>query len=313
MHPPGGVDRFGGALGVLPVAKHHAVTAGLKLPRGSARQRPPGLRVGDADLDVGHHAADGGGPVLEVVLGPSLGRDRRGLRHAVADRDLAHVHPLDHSAHHLDRTRRAGHDPRPQRAQVTVRQFRVGEFGDEHRRDPIQRGAAFCLDGLQHRGGIELLGGQDHAGAVGGGGQVAHHHPEAVVVGDRYADPVVFGDGASFADEVAVVEDVVVAERRALREPRRSARVLDVDRVAGVELRRALAQALRADAGPTGDQLQTRSRCRRTRSARGPAGRRGPLRPSPGSRSSVSARRRSASCSPIAPARSEARAPGRPG
>ena len=63
--------------------------------------------------------------------------------------------------------------------------------------------------------------------------QVAEHHPKAVVERDRDADAVDLGVATALADEEAVVEDVAVAERRALREAGRAARVLNVDRVVG--------------------------------------------------------------------------------
>jgi hypothetical protein len=71
---------------------------------------------------------------------------------------------------------------------------------------------------------------------VAGGREVAHHHAEAVVEGHRDADPVGLGVVAQLADEEPVVEDVVVRERRALRETGGARGVLDVDGVVGVEL-----------------------------------------------------------------------------
>ena len=76
----------------------------------------------------------------------------------------------------------------------------------------------------------------DHAGAVGDGAEVAHDHAEAVVEGHRDADAVLLGVAAELADEEAVVEDVVVRERRALGRAGGAARVLDVDRLVEVEL-----------------------------------------------------------------------------
>src|SRR3954470_2704652 len=113
VHPARAVDRVGGPFGVFPVAEHHAVAAGLELSGRAARQCAAGVGVGDADLYVRVHVPDCGGAVLEVVLCSSLGRDRGCLGHSVADRDLAHVHPVDHLAHYLDRARRPGHDARP--------------------------------------------------------------------------------------------------------------------------------------------------------------------------------------------------------
>ena len=72
--------------------------------------------------------------------------------------------------------------------------------------------------------------------------EVAHHHAEAVVERHRHADPVIGGVAAARADEVAVVEDVVVRQRRALGEASGAAGVLDVDRVVEGQARLALGQ-----------------------------------------------------------------------
>ena len=145
MHPARGVDRLGGALRVLPVAEHHGVAARAQLARLAARHGAAGVRVDDLDLDVRVHAADGADAALEVVVGAGLGRDRRGLGHAVTDGHLLHVHALDDLAHHLDRARRAGHDPGAQRAEVEGGEVRVGELGDEHRRHAVEARAALLL------------------------------------------------------------------------------------------------------------------------------------------------------------------------
>ncbi len=67
-------------------------------------------------------------------------------------------------------------------------------------------------------------------------GEVAEDHAEAVVERHGDADAVGLGVAAQLAHEVAVVEDVVVRERRALGEARGAARVLDVDRVVEAQL-----------------------------------------------------------------------------
>ena len=80
------------------------------------------------------------------------------------------------------------------------------------------------------------------------------------------------GVAAALADEEAVVQDVVVAERRALREARRAARVLDVDRVVEVERRpRARPAPSPATASPRGAAARPSRRCRGRRPARAPA------------------------------------------
>jgi hypothetical protein len=69
-----------------------------------------------------------------------------------------------------------------------------------------------------------------------------------VVERDGQADPVVGRVSQSLADEEAVVDDVVVRERRPFRRAGRARRVLDVDRLIEVEL--GLAGAQIADRNP---------------------------------------------------------------
>ena len=49
------------------------------------------------------------------------------------------------------------------------------------------------------------------------GRHVAKHAAEAVIERDRQANPVVFGVAQHFANEVTVVQNVVVGERRTFR------------------------------------------------------------------------------------------------
>ena len=84
-----------------------------------------------------------------------------------------------------------------------------------------------------------------------GAAEVAHHHPEAVVERHRDAQPVLVGEVDQLGDEVAVVEDVAVAQGRALGEAGGAGRVLDVDRVVLAEqvLGEVLLQREKRDAG----------------------------------------------------------------
>ena len=197
----------------------------------AARHHQPGLRVDDLDLDVRVHPADRGDPPLHVVVGAGLGRHRRRLGHPVADRDLGHVHLADHPLHHLDRARRAGHDAGPQRGQVVVGEVGQRELGDEHRRHAVQRGAPLRLHRAQRGGRVEPGAGMTMQAPCVVQARLPEHHAEAVVERHRDADPVLPGVAAALADEEAVVEDVVVRQRRALGEAGRPAGVLDVDRV----------------------------------------------------------------------------------
>jgi hypothetical protein len=71
--------------------------------------------------------------------------------------------------------------------------------------------------------------------------EVAEYHAEAVIERHGDADPVHLRVATTFANEIAVVQNVVVTQRGALRVSRRATRVLNVDRV--VELQRHFASA----------------------------------------------------------------------
>ena len=118
--------------------------------------------------------------------------------------------------------------------QVDLGQLGPGQLGDEHRRHAVQARAPLVGHGLQHGGGVEGGRRDHHRGAVGGAPEVAQDHAEAVVEGHGDAHPVGLGVAAALAHEVAVVEDVGVAERGALRVAGGARRVLDVDRVVGL-------------------------------------------------------------------------------
>ena len=182
-------------------------------------------------------AADGGDAALQRIVGRALETDRAGFGHAIGDRDLAHVHLVVDALHHLDRAGRAGHDAGAQRFQVEARKLGMIEFGDEHGRHAIERGASFLLDGLQRRQRIKTLAGIDHGRAERHRGEIAHHHAEAMIQRHRNADAVLFGQAHGAADEIAVVENIVMRQRDALGRAGGAAGELDIDGI--VELQRS--------------------------------------------------------------------------
>ena len=237
VHPAAGVDRFLGLGLVVPVAEHHRVAAGAQLARLAARH-DAALVVDDLHLQVRLDAADGGHAAVDGVVGAALEAHRRGLGHAVGDGHLGHVHLADHPLHDLDRARAAGHDACAQAGEIEVGKARMIERGDEHRRHAIEAGAFLLRHRLQHRQRLEGLGRVDHGGAVGEAAEVAHHHAEAVVQRHRDAHAVARHQLDRLADEEAVVEDVVVRQRRALGVAGGAGGELDVDRVVELQPRR---------------------------------------------------------------------------
>ena len=111
------------------------------------------------------------------------------------------------------------------------------ELGDKHRGYAVERCARFGFAGLEHRQRIERLVGNNHRGPMADGAKIAHHHSEAVVEGHRNADAILGRVLTTRSNEVAVVQDVSVSERRALRETSSTRRVLQVDGVVTTQLR----------------------------------------------------------------------------
>jgi hypothetical protein len=149
------------------------------------------------------------------------------------------VHVAEATLHHLDRAHSTGHNPGAQRGQVEAREVGMVLHRDEHRRHAVDGGAALLGDRPQRRPGLEPGPGNDHGGSMQEAAEVGHHHAEAVVERHRNAEPVLLCEPDQLGDEVAVVQDVVVAEGGAFGETRSSGGVLDVDRVRWLQRRRS--------------------------------------------------------------------------
>src|SRR6266550_8041002 len=108
------------------------------------------------------------------------------------------------------------------------------ELGDEHRWHTKDARASFVLNGVHRCFGIERFRGDHHRAAVSDRRQVAHHTAKAVVERHRHAQPIVWRQAKRLANEISVVQDVVMRERRAFRRAGCSRRVLNVH--GGIEL-----------------------------------------------------------------------------
>ncbi len=99
----------------------------------------------------------------------------------------------------------------------------------------MQGRTALGLDRFEDSGGVEMFRGDHHAGPVAGTDQVAQDHSKSVVERDRNAQPVRGGEAQSQTGEIAVVEDVVVGERRPLGKAGGAGGVLDIDGVVALQ------------------------------------------------------------------------------
>ena len=232
------VDGGPRRLVVLPVAEHHAVAARAQLALDADGHDLARLRIDDLDLDVRVHLPHRAHLLRERRAEPRLGAHRARLRHPVGDGDVAHVHRALDLLHHLHRARRPRHDARAQARQVVAREVGMVQLGDEHRGHAVQRGRPLRLGRLEDGRRIEALARVDHGGPVRHAAEVAHDHAEAVIERHGDEEPVAVREAEELRREVPVVQDIVMAERGALRVAGGAARVLDVDRV--VELLLAL-------------------------------------------------------------------------
>ena len=178
--------------GVVPVAAHHRVAARAQLARLAALDGG-GRSSGSATLTStwGWTRPTVAVRWCERVVGQRLGRHRRRLGHAVADRHLAHVH-RGRCTPSSPRPGTASR-PSPRCAATSGRSVEVGvaELGDEHRRHAVERRAALGLRPPRASApGSNAVGRDHHRGAVRGAAEVAHDHAEAVVEGHRDAQPV---------------------------------------------------------------------------------------------------------------------------
>ena len=161
----------------------------LPARHGAARRR-----VDHLHLDVGVHPADGADALLERVVARRSASTR-----ATSPSSRSRWSPppcassRDALLHHLDRARRARHDPGAQRRRGRAPRSAVErQLRDEHRRARrralVQRSAcdrvAAWPPARRRRAGITMRG------AVRGAREVAEHHAEAVVEGHRDAHPV---------------------------------------------------------------------------------------------------------------------------
>ena len=198
------------------------------------------LRIDDLDFKMRLDAAYRRDAAPQRIVSRALEAHRARLGHAVGDGDFVQVHLVDRAFHHFDRARRAGHDAGAQRGQIEAPELRMIELRDEHGRHAVQRGAAFLGHGFERHQRIEAFARKHHAGAVRQRRKIAQHHAEAVIERHRDAQPVLRREPHRLADEEAVVEDIVMRQRRAFGKAGRARSELDVDRLVELQNRRQL-------------------------------------------------------------------------
>ena len=132
------------------------------------------------------------------------------------------------------------------------------KLGDEHGRHTVQRGTALLLHRLQRWSCLEAFAGHHHSGAMGHTREIGEHHAEAVIERDGDAEAVALRELHALAGEEAVVEDVMVRERRPLRHAGGAGRILDVDHVVDIEFGLPAVYLLIRNPGPQREEIVPR-------------------------------------------------------
>ena len=110
-----------------------------------------------------------------------------------------------------------------------VLELLVFQLGDEHGGHAVKHRAALSGDRFERRAGVKALGRQHHRGAMGDGAERAQHHAETVIHRHRNADPVGLGQAHVLGDQMGVVDDIMMGQRRRFRGTGRARRELNID------------------------------------------------------------------------------------
>ncbi len=84
------------------------------------------------------------------------------------------------------------------------------QLGAKHGRHAIKRRATFGLNGFQDQERVESNARHHHASAMARASKIAQHHAEAVIEGHADTDAVGRRITQQQADEVGVIEDIMV-------------------------------------------------------------------------------------------------------
>src|SRR6476619_944966 len=87
------------------------------------------------------------------------------------------------------------------------------EFGDNHRRDPVDYGCLLSINRFERSESIECGSGEDAGSARDRRGHRANYATKAVEHGDRNASSILFRQAHVLGEEASVVNQVNVSEK----------------------------------------------------------------------------------------------------
>ena len=207
-------DNFVGLFLIVPIAEHDGIAAGAKFARLAARNDAAlaiddlrQMRLNSSTVETRRSRG--------ISVGGALKTHRARLRHPAAivisrmfmrstTRRITSIGPCAPALMPVRRELR-----------VRSRESRMIEFGNEHRRHADAVHLSACMiPSVADR--IEPFAGIDHGAAMVTVTEIAHHHAEAMIERHRNADAVLRVEPHGAADEIAIVEDVVMRQRDAL-------------------------------------------------------------------------------------------------
>jgi hypothetical protein len=221
---------------ILPTMRQYPSSS--IVARSPVRIQDLTVSIDNLDFKVGLYPSHRRNAQFERIVTTALKAHGTGFSHPIGDGYFAHVHGRSDFLHDLDGARSSRHDPPPKGAEIETRELRVIQLGNEHRRDPVEDVATFCLNGLQRPERIKGLGWIDHRCCMGHTTEVSHHHAKTMIQRHRNAHARTGLDPGRLSHKEGVVDQIMMRERGALRQSGGAAGELDVDGVIHLDGRR---------------------------------------------------------------------------
>ena len=229
MQPAVLVYRLSRRFGHFVVTFHYIITARTKFADLSGAERLAGLGVNDLRFNAGERASDGVDAALDRVVGRRLRTAGRRLGLTVGYGYFGHTHLVNDLTHDLYRTGRTRHYAGAE-VEFELLEPRMTEHRDKHRRNAVDCRTFRVLQGF-HDLYRTVIFDRHHRRSVRDARHGRKHQTETMVERNGYAEAVGGREFHAVADSFAVVQYIVMRQHNALREARRTRRVLHIDDV----------------------------------------------------------------------------------
>ena len=167
-------------------------------------------------------------PLFKGRIDSRLKAYRACLGHSVCNFNLGHIHLFIDLVHCVYWARRPCHNPSAQSLQIIFRKVRKGQFRYKHSRYTIKSRCIFFLHSVKHSLGLESFARINCASPVSETSKICHYHAKTVIKRHGDHQSVAFVKIHRLSNKVAIIQNIMMAQRRAFRKAGRAARVLNI-------------------------------------------------------------------------------------